>query len=405
MSARWQARAATRFRLAGGLVATATALGVLVGIATGAPPTPCNNSPQISDASQDGHHPGTDLLSAWASEAGGRLQVVMKIRQAGFQPEHDDGEVNVAGFAYLFTTDGQTRFVRGEGSAPDQGGIRYEYGTWTRAGGFAVAGATTGEALPGTGGTMTIDVPAETGASAGVAMVNPFVLTYDGVSSGQPHWVDRGPGGVSPDETTFGADYVVGSCGVATPPGGGDPTTDPVSGGEAPPGTSSSVELLAPGRIIGGGPVRVTGRVLPARAGVAVELARRGKETATSRLRTEADGSFAATIPVNETTQLRALAEGLGSQTLTVTVKSRVRLSVKRLRGGGHRVIGRVRPRVPGRVLLLRTTTVKPTGAKTAENGSFAFQFKHLRRGRYQAVFIPSGARAERSTSNTGVVK
>ena len=39
-------------------------------------------TPQITDPSGDGHHPPTDVLSAWWSEANGRLQAVIKVSAA-----------------------------------------------------------------------------------------------------------------------------------------------------------------------------------------------------------------------------------------------------------------------------------------------------------------------------------
>jgi membrane-bound lytic murein transglycosylase B len=41
----------------------------------------------------------------------------------------------------------------------------------------------------------------------------------------------------------------------------------------------------------------------------------------------------------------------------------------------------------------------------TAQGGRFTLRLKHPRPGRYQAIFIPTGERAERSTSNTGVIR
>src|SRR5215213_3857490 len=99
------------------------ALGTLALAATGltggagavtalAPPSPCFGIPQITDANGDGHHPGTDVLSAWFSLESGHLQGVIKVRQAVWVPEHDDAELNVGGYVLLFTTGGQTWYVR-----------------------------------------------------------------------------------------------------------------------------------------------------------------------------------------------------------------------------------------------------------------------------------------------------
>ena len=66
-----------------------------------AAPPPCDDSPQIADAGGDGHHPGTDVLAAWLSEASGRLQAVIQVRAGIFVAEHDDAEVNGSGFALI----------------------------------------------------------------------------------------------------------------------------------------------------------------------------------------------------------------------------------------------------------------------------------------------------------------
>ena len=42
----------------------------------------------------------------------------------------------------------------------------YGHGTWTRAGGFVTAGATTGAVTNGAGGSVTLDLPAEAAGSA-----------------------------------------------------------------------------------------------------------------------------------------------------------------------------------------------------------------------------------------------
>ena len=62
----------------------------------------------------------------------------------------------------------------------------------------------------------------------------------------------------------------------------------------------------------------VSGKVLPARAGVPVTLTRTAnKKTATSSVTSAADGTFSVRIAIGETTRLRATAEGIGSSELT----------------------------------------------------------------------------------------
>ena len=152
----------------------------------------------------------------------------------------------------------------------------------------------------------------------------PVRADLDGVGDG-PHWVDRAPGGTgAPAAPEYGADYVVGSC-VG---GGGGPGGGGVRG-------CQSVELRAPAKRVGRGKARVRGSVAPARAGVPVELTIEDRRKITRRLTTGADGTFSASVPITETTRLRAVAGGLRSQTLTITMLSKTRIKVRRLRNGG----------------------------------------------------------------------
>jgi hypothetical protein len=163
--------------------------------------------------------------------------------------------------------------------------------------------------------------------------------------------------------------------------------------------------LRAPRRVVGSRRTVISGSVVPARGGVPVELTIRGRRSVKRRVTTAADGTFAVPYRINETSRLRAVAEGIGSQTRTVRVFSRVRIKVRRLRGGRALVTGRVSPALPGRVLWLRSDAAKPTARTRARRGRFRIRLANPRRGRYQAVFIPSGGRAVRSTSNTGVIR
>jgi hypothetical protein len=371
---------------AAGAVALAAAF-IAPAVARGAPPA-CNNSPQIADASGDGHHSGTDVLAAWWSESSGHLQAVIQVRAGLFVAEHDDAQINGSGFALVFSQGGATRYVRATAPAQAHAGdpVAFDYGTYASPGGFASTGATNGvaERSPGAG-TVTIDVP---GVAAGEVLANPFVVTYDGINNGMPDWVDHAPGGVDPAEASFGADYIAGSCGAGAAP--------PVSG-------VTSVELDAPAKVKGRRTVTVRGRVLPARGGVAVTLTRTRAKTLT--LTTAADGTFASRVAVGETSRLRATAGGIASRELTLTMYSKVRIKIKRRKDGSALVTGTVDPRLPGRVLWLRTSAVTPSARTSARNGKFRLRLRHPRHGRYQAVFIPSGKRAERATSNTGVIR
>ncbi|MGI9097757.1 MAG: hypothetical protein ACR2H2_04560 [Solirubrobacteraceae bacterium] len=389
------------------VVAITLSLG-LCSTALAAAPAPCGGVVQISDDSGDGHHENTDVLSAWFSEQAGRLQAVIKVNLGDWRPMHVDSDA--AGWAVLFEVAGQSRFVRIQ--TPKSGPIRYDYGTWTLAGGFVSAGATNGEVTTGSGGTATIDVPAESGAVPGALLARPFVLTYEGASASAPHWVDRGPGGVTPSEAAFGADYVVGSCpGSAAAGSGAGAGESPVGGGTAGAGaaTTAAVVLDAPKRRVGAGRVRASGRVVPARGGVTVLVTAKARRCTKApfvrSVKTLPNGSFAISIPLAESSTVTAAAEGINAQTRTITVRSKVRMTLRRMASGKTVATGWVSPRLPGRVLLLRTNAAVPSATTRVRRGGFRFAARRLIRGRYQAVFIPSGNRAERSTSASGAVR
>ncbi|MDX6410414.1 MAG: hypothetical protein QOE13_3485, partial [Gaiellaceae bacterium] len=352
-------------------------------------------------ATGDGHHENTDVLAAWFSEAAGRLQAVTQVSVADWQPMHVNSDA--AGWAVLFEAGAQRRFVRVE-ALKTTGQKVYDHGTWTPDGGFASAGATTGEVVPGPGGTATIDVPAATGALPGAVLARPFALTYERTGSAV-HWVDRAPGGVTPGEAAFGADYVVGSCAPGAeppPPGGG---TAGAGDGAA---TTTAVVLDAPARRVGAGRVRASGRVTPPRGGVPVRVtatAARSPKAWVRSVTTRPDGTFAVWIPLSESSMVTARAEGINAQTRTITVRSTVRMRLRRLAGGRTVVSGRLRPRLPGRVLLLRVDAAVPSATTMARRGRFRFPARRLARGRYQAVYIPARNRAERSTSASGVIR
>ena len=102
---------------------------------------------------------------------------------------------------------------------------------------------------------------------------------------------------------------------------------------------------------------------------------------------------------------MRAVAEAIGSQTRTLRVKPVVRIRMRERHGDAVAVTGRIRPGLPGRVLLLRRGAVEPTATARTRGGRFTLRLRSPRAGRYQVVFIPSGERAARSTSNTGVIR
>jgi hypothetical protein len=375
------------------------------GVASAAAPEPCGGAVHNTDANGDGHHTSTDILQTWWAERDGGLQAVIRIKTAIWGPEHFDEEVTGAGFAVLFEVAGTTRFVRAFASGSEP--IRYDHGTWTLAGNFVSLGTTTGSTETGAGGTVTIEVPATTGAVPGVVLTRTFALTYDGASiAGDPHWVDRAPGGEDPAGTAFGADFLVGSCAAATGGPGGDPGGDTNGGAVDPAARTTAVQINAPARLKGGGAAAVTGRVLPARGGVWVTVARTtARSTIRTRLRTRPDGSYRLVLPIREHTGVRATAEGLSSQTRTISVASTVRIFVHRLRTGRTVIVGRVRPAIPGEVQLLEADDFAPTATRTTFGNRFIISLRSIPAGRYDVVFIPKDDRAERSTSNRVVVR
>lgn len=374
-----------------------------------APPAACGGVAQISDERGDGHHANSDVVAAWFSEASGGVQAVIQTTFGAWSPAHEDS--SSAGFAMLFESGGQLRYVRLVAPRPGEGPLTFDHGAWLPATGFVSAGPTTGEVVAGVSGSVTIDVPAATGAVPGARLARPFVMTYDGGSALAPHWVDRAPGGANeatPTDPAFGADYVVGSC----QPAGGGGTGAPGAG--APPGTgatatTTAVVLNAPARLVGGGALRASGRIVPARGDVPVRLTVKPRRKGTAALvrvtATRADGTFAYAFRAVETSLVDAVVEGVNAQTRTVTVRSTVAMKLRRLRDGTTRVSGTVAPRIPGRVQLLRTNAFAPTATTTAVKGRFTFKARRLARGRYEVVFIPSGSRAERSTSKSGAVR
>jgi hypothetical protein len=395
-----RARALARRAVSILAVAAASVLGA-AGMAAADVPPPCNGAPQVTDATGDGHHPSSDVLSAWLSEASGHLQAVIQVHAGDWKPEHTDADVNGSGFAMVFSLAGRTDYVRVR-AAPD-GTLTYDYGTYA-SGAFTTLGATTGSAVYGVGGTATIDVPPALGAGPGQVVGSPFVLTYDGIVGGVPTWVDHAPGGTLPDDVARGADYVVGSCvGAGAGIGAGTIGAGPNGAGGGLAGPVTSVLLKAPERLVGGGTATFTGRIFPARARVDVAVARRGATTTIAHTRTSATGTFKVTVPVRETVEVRATAGGRRSATLTVTVASKVRVHVKRLAGGLVRIDGTYAPGLPGKALLLGRFSAKPTATRNIRNGRFSFRFLRSRapRGGLQVVVVPTRNRAGRATSNT----
>ena len=167
-----------------------------------------------------------------------------------------------------------------------------------------------GEVTTGPNGTVTIDVP----GVAGTVLARPFVLTYDGIIGADAHWVDRAPGGVS-----AGRDRVRRRLRRSAPARAGRrrrPAPHPTV-------TTTAIALHGAEEAHGRGP-REGHRQADARPrGRRRRRSRRpGAARSPGACTSGADGSFSLTLPLSETTRVRAVAEGLGSQTLTVRMYS-----------------------------------------------------------------------------------
>ena len=241
----------------------------------------------------------------------------------------------------------QTRYVRAE--APRGAPVRFDHGTWSAAGGFASAGATTGEAVAGPGGSVTIDVPARRAGDGAHAPVRADLR--------RRHRRRPALGRPRAGRRRARRDRVrrrLRRRRVRRPAGRAP--------GRAAAPTTTAVVLDAPPRLVGGGRTALGGRVVPARAGVAVAVtatARRARAPArrhAGRRHVLAAAADRARPPASAPSP-RASRRRRGRSPCVSTVRIRVRRSA----GGAAVIRGRVRPRLPGRVLLLRGGAVRPT--------------------------------------------
>ncbi|MDO9357316.1 MAG: hypothetical protein Q7T55_26700 [Solirubrobacteraceae bacterium] len=390
--------------LAAGLVPAALFL-MPAAASAGPRPATCTATPSILDAAGDGHHPNTDVIAAWLTETGGRLQAVIQVSQAVWEPAHDDSEA--ASFAMLFGVGGATRYVRA--LAPRGGPLRFDHGSWTRAGGFLSDGPTTGDSSTGSAGFVAIDVPGTPAIVPGAVLGRPFVLTSDGGTNLDPHWVDAAPGGTTPETAAAGADFTVGSCLPVAP---GTVVATPIPGAGSGPGVPAAltgVSLTAPAKVVGRRKTSIRGAVSPARGGVTVTITRTTRGGGAPKVFTATsatDGTYVLPVTISERATWRAIAGGLGSQTATTEVKAKVSVRVARTKAGGVVARGTVSPALPGRVLWLRSDAVVASAtARPTTRGTFVLRVAHPRPGRYQALFIPSGARAERALSRSESIR
>ena len=273
---------------AAGVLALAAFVALPAATGLAAPPPPCNNAPQITDAATDGHHPPTDVLAAWWTEGSGHLQAVIRVYAGTPAAEHDEAEVPGAGYAVIFNAAGQTRYVRA--TLPDQRHavvrVRHlharrhlrERGRHDRR---------RRERRERDGHDR------RPGASAGGhALTRPFVITYDGINAGVPTGSTTRPAAISRPTPPVGADYVVGSLRRARRPPGGAVTTTAVQLGRAQARDRPQDR-------------DVTGKVLPARAGVPGDDHAHGQQEGArcTRVTSAADGTFSARIAIDETTR------------------------------------------------------------------------------------------------------
>lgn len=367
------------------VVATSAAAGRDAGSLV--PPAACDPAVVIPDSEIDGHHQPTDVLRAWLSEEdGGNLQAVIEVDLGNWDAEHDEEQI-VAGYVFLFTVNGVTRFVRLSSDVNFE--ATYDYGTYTFPNTFESDGPTTGRREPepmipqhNGNGTAVIDVPT-TVANDGDLLTDVYVLTYDGIVGGPhnpPTWVDHAPGGERPvNEATDprGPSFLVGDC--------------------------AGVRLKAPGTITGSRRVTISGRLIPTEDDVPVEITREAPN-ATFNTTTAADGTFSIQILVRETTDVEAVAQAtagqIGSLTRTIRVRSKVTITAKHLRSGKVKIKGVTRPALPGRVQLFKTTAFFPRASKQIGGGMFSFSPVDLRPGRYEVIYTPRNGRAVRDISN-----
>ena len=351
------------------------------GVASALPPPACDPAVVINDSHTDGHHGPTDVLSAWLSEEdGGDLQAVIKVDLGNWDAEHDEDEI-VAGYVFLFTVNGATRFVRLSVDVDFQ--ATYDYGTYTFPNTFTSQGMTTGRREPeptlppwSGDGTAVIDIPTIV-ADDGDLLTDTFVLTYDGIVGGPPNpptWVDAAPGG----------------------------------------------ELAGRGRVRALLPRRRVRRRPAQRAADGYRRAEgddlghgdpcRGRRRRRDHAR-DAERDLQhydrsrrhlldPNVRAREDDGRRGRRRSSQSQTRTIRVRSEVTIKAKELANGKTKITGKTNPALPGRIQLFKTTAFFPTTTKQIGGGTFQLPAKNLKPGRYQVLYTPRGGRALRDFSN-----
>ena len=211
-------RAQTLFRYVAGATPVIISAAVGVSALAAAPPAPCDGAPQISDASEDGHHPATDVLAAWFSEASGHLQAVIQVR-AGLvgrrARRRRRQRLRVRVRVHRRRPDAvRARQRAGRTTRPTP--VTYDYGTYTRRAGSPAPGrppASRRGAPRRDGDDRRAGGPGRDRRHDAGQPVRRSPTT--GSTAACPTGSTTRPAATEPSEAAFGADYVVGSCGAA----------------------------------------------------------------------------------------------------------------------------------------------------------------------------------------------
>ena len=306
-----------RFRAlaAGACTALAAVAALPATTAVAAPPAPCNNAPQITDPSGDGHHPPTDVLAAWWSEANGRLQAVIQVaRRDARWPSTTRPQIPACGVRVgLRRRSARRAYVRAIARLPVRGTPTFDYGTYTGVGGFTSAGPTTGavESGPGQAGRSRSTCRR---VAAGTRLLGArSSITWDGINGSEVTWVDHAPGGVS--RPTRRAAPTTSSA-----PAGAVLQRRRRRGGVRRAAAVGVRAYLRPARRAQArhGPQdrdrHRQGPARPARACRSRSRARRRRRADEQGHQRRRRHVQAARIAIGETTRLRATAEGIGSR-------------------------------------------------------------------------------------------
>ena len=280
----------------------------------------CGGVAQISDERGDGHHPNSDVARRWFSEAGRALQAVIQTSfgELGARPR---------GLRSRRLRDAVRRrradALRPPRHAPARRrAARLRLRDVDQATGFVSAGATTGEVVAGVARQRHDRRPGRDrrrrrGAARAAVRHDLRRRLRARAALGRPCARRRERG--HPERSRVRRRL---RRRIVPAAGGGGPAT----GGGGTPAvavvTTTAVVLDAPKRLVGGGKLRASGRVVPARGGVPVRLTLKPRRKSTAAIvrtrRTRADGTYAYDFQAVETSLVDAVAEGVNAQTRTV---------------------------------------------------------------------------------------